>query len=336
MNEVKVPLIINKLESKAIFDALEEKNMIGLNELYLIQNDNTSEVVDVAFDETNNKLYYTNNNDQNVDIITIPVLKNKLNLSTVATSGSYNNLVNQPSINNITLTGNKTTRDLGISYNDLTNQPTIPQITSTYISSDSTRALNGVALSGALNSYVPNTTTVTGTGAISGGGALNGNVQITHNLAPTGLSTNAVKIGTDTYGHVQLGAAITAGDVNAQSTNYKTITSCANIDAEGYNTILILGTQDETVSFSSAPGFGNKLRLYYANVTDNTINVTVDPTQFQTSTYFFFNGRVLTSSIVYPVAPNSNLCMEIFLMTYNNNGTTQVFTFGDVIQDTGY
>lgn len=336
MNEVKVPLVINKLESKAIFDALANNNMIGLNELYLIQNDNVSEVIDIKYDETNNKLYYTNNDNENVDIITLPVLKNKLNLSTVATSGSYSNLSNQPSINSVTLTGNKTTRDLGISYNDLSNQPNIPQVTSTYISSDTDNALNGVALSNALSAYVPKTTTVTGTGALGGGGALDGNVRITHNLSPTGLTTNAVKIGADSYGHVQIGTAITASDVNAQSTNYKTITSCANIDAQGYNTILIIGTQSETVSFSSVPDFGNKLRLYYVNVTNDTINVTVDPTQFQTSTYFFFNGRVLTSSIVYPVQPNSNLCMEILLLSYNNNGTSQVFTFGDVIQDTSY
>lgn len=38
----------------------------------------------------------------------------------------YNDLSNKPSINSVTLSGNKTTSDLNISYNDLTNKPTIP------------------------------------------------------------------------------------------------------------------------------------------------------------------------------------------------------------------
>ena len=42
----------------------------------------------------------------------------------------YADLTSKPSINNVTLSGNKTTSDLGISYNDLTNKPTIPTKTS--------------------------------------------------------------------------------------------------------------------------------------------------------------------------------------------------------------
>lgn len=41
----------------------------------------------------------------------------------------YNDLSNKPKINNVTLSGNKTTSDLGLfsgNYNDLTNKPTIP------------------------------------------------------------------------------------------------------------------------------------------------------------------------------------------------------------------
>lgn len=41
----------------------------------------------------------------------------------------YNDLSNKPSINNVTLSGNKTTSELGLfsgNYNDLTNKPTIP------------------------------------------------------------------------------------------------------------------------------------------------------------------------------------------------------------------
>lgn len=43
-------------------------------------------------------------------------------------SGDYEDLYNRPKINGVTLTGNKTTADLGISYNDLQNKPTIPTI----------------------------------------------------------------------------------------------------------------------------------------------------------------------------------------------------------------
>jgi hypothetical protein len=77
------------------------------------------------------------------------------NVMTISSSGggggstNYNDLSNKPSINNVTLQGNKTLTDLGIqpsgdyvtpsdlssvatsgSYNDLTNKPTIPSKTS--------------------------------------------------------------------------------------------------------------------------------------------------------------------------------------------------------------
>ena len=42
---------------------------------------------------------------------------------------NYNDLSNKPQINNVTLSGNKTTADLGLfsgDYTDLTNKPTIP------------------------------------------------------------------------------------------------------------------------------------------------------------------------------------------------------------------
>ena len=46
-------------------------------------------------------------------------------LKTVATSGSYNDLSSKPSINNVTLSGNIQSSNLGISYSDLQNKPTI-------------------------------------------------------------------------------------------------------------------------------------------------------------------------------------------------------------------
>lgn len=46
-------------------------------------------------------------------------------------TSDYNSLSNKPSINNVELSGNKTTSDLGLfsgDYDDLTNKPTIPTI----------------------------------------------------------------------------------------------------------------------------------------------------------------------------------------------------------------
>lgn len=51
-------------------------------------------------------------------------------------TSDYTDLTNKPSINNVTLSGNKTTSDLNISYNDLTNKPTIPSITDCYQTGD--------------------------------------------------------------------------------------------------------------------------------------------------------------------------------------------------------
>lgn len=45
-------------------------------------------------------------------------------------SGNYGDLYNRPKINGVTLTGNKTTSDLGISYDDLTDKPVIPTLQS--------------------------------------------------------------------------------------------------------------------------------------------------------------------------------------------------------------
>ena len=47
-------------------------------------------------------------------------------------SGDYDDLYNRPSINGVTLTGNKTTADLNISYNDLDDTPTIPTMSAIF------------------------------------------------------------------------------------------------------------------------------------------------------------------------------------------------------------
>lgn len=331
MDEVKAPLVINKLQSKAIFDKMIEKDMVGNTELYLIQKDDISEVVSVNYDTNNKKFYYTNTEGNNTDIVSTNVLKQQLNLNEVATNGSYDSLSNRPRINDVILSGDKTTADLKLNYNELENLPTIPQLTSTYSATDETKAMTGKGVASAIGNYVTKATSVTGSGAIIGGGTLTDNVTLTHRLAPTGLNTQALTIAVDEYGHVQAGAPISASEVGAQPITYNVIQTCVNIEASNYGTIVILGTQDESVSFASVPPIGQKLRIYYANITDNNITVTVDPANFTSSTYFFFNGKVLTSAENYVVAKNTNLCMDIALFAYNDGTRDVVLTFADVL-----
>lgn len=331
MDEIKVPLVINKLQSKEIYDYLAEQGMIGLNELYLIQNDDDIPVKLINYDANLKKFYYTDIDGNNYDIVTLAVLKNGMNLNEVATNGSYNSLTNQPKINNVTLSGNKTTSELNISYNDLTNQPTIPSLTETYIATDTSRAMTGKATAEALNNYANKTRRITGTGALSGGGDLTQDRTITHNTAPTGLTPTPSKVAVDSYGHVQLGSTIQADEIGAIPITYNIINSCVNINAHDYGTILIVGTQNESVSFASVPPFGQRLRLYYANITNNPITVTVDPANFNVATYFFFNGHILTSAYDYVVEANSNLCMIITMFQQTVEGTNQVFCFADVV-----
>ena len=334
MDSIKTPLVINKLQSKYIYDWLASQGRIGANELYLIENDNEEYVVGVSYDSQNKKLTYTDTTNTTNDIVSVSVLRTAMQLSGVATSGNYNDLSNQPAINGVTLTSATQSRNLGISYNELTNQPSIPVVTSNYSSSDTAYALNGVAVNSALQNYTLSSTSVTGIGALDGGGTLTQNRTITHKSAPTGLTPQAVKVACDSYGHVQLGSEISPADIGATPETCSIITSCQNINASEDGTILILGTQSESVSFSRVPPFGRRIILYYANITSNDIVITVDPANFSTSTYFFFNGRVLTNSTTYTVGANTNLCMMITLIQRMNNGTPEVFTFADVLHHT--
>ena len=68
------------------------------------------------------------------DNITLSQSGSTLEISATGGSGGtsdYTDLTNKPKINNVELSGNKTTSDLGLfsgSYNDLTNKPTIPTV----------------------------------------------------------------------------------------------------------------------------------------------------------------------------------------------------------------
>lgn len=79
-------------------------------------------------------------------------------------TSDYTDLTNKPKINNVELSGNKTTSDLGLfsgSYNDLTNKPTIPDV-SNFITKDvndltyytKSSDLSSVATSGDYNDLI--------------------------------------------------------------------------------------------------------------------------------------------------------------------------------------
>ena len=61
-------------------------------------------------------------------------------------TSDYEDLDNKPSINSVTLTGNKTTAELNISYDDLTDKPTIPTELDDLSNVDTTGVFNGAVL----------------------------------------------------------------------------------------------------------------------------------------------------------------------------------------------
>lgn len=327
MDEIKVPLVINKLQSKNVYDYLASKGQIGLNELYLIQNDGDLNVTSVSYDADNNKFYYTDVDGNKYDIVTLAVIKNALNLSAVATNGSYESLSNKPKINNVTLSGDKTTSDLNISYNDLSDQPSIPTLTERYNSSDTSMAMTGKATSNALQNYTINTRMITGVGALSGGGNLMGDRTITHKSAPTGLTPESLKVAIDEYGHVQIGSPINSYDVSAVSATHNVVTTCSDLDCANYGTIAIILSENDTLSFSTDPIYGRRLRLYFTNTTSNDLTVTVDTTNFSMVEHVFIDGTLLTGSTTLNVRSNSSLSAVVTLVDGIIDGDSIAFCF---------
>ena len=339
-------LILNLIESKEVFNTLAN-NGLNANQLYLVANDDSDPVTSVNYTSTGTpKLTYTTDQGNTVDIITIANLKSALSLSTVATSGQYTSLTGKPSINNVELSGNKTTSDLGItlnyettaitnkpsinsvtlngalttsnlniSYRDLDDLPTIPTVTSDYSAGNTTNAVTASAVDQALTNYVPKTRTVTGTGALGGGGALSSNVTITHNAGPNGLSTAAVKVGVDSYGHACLGSAITAEDVGAVGSSYQVLNSATNINLTNLTTAVILSTQSETLSFQGTPKFGYPYKIYYVNGSDSLINLTI-PYNFVDALYV--NNIKQTSNKVIAIATNTCETLEFTIFQQGN------------------
>lgn len=340
-------LILNLIESRADFDTMKT-NGLSANELYLVSNDSVYPVTGINYvSGATPKLSYTTEDGTTTDIVTVANLKSAFNLSSVASDGQYTSLSNKPKINNVELTGNKTTSDLGITlnyssdsitnkpsingvtltgnqttrtlgiqYGDLEGLPTIPTVSSNYVQGNTSAALTSAGVDQALSNYVSKTRSVTGTGALSGGGQLTNDVSITHASAPTGLTTSAVKIGVDQYGHTCVGAAITAEDVNAVPVKYNITNSIASLNAS--NTVIVVNcSQDETFGFSGNPVLGKLMTLYCINATQGTVSLTI-PTTLADS--IFVNGNLLSSNYVLQI--ETQKCKRIDCTVIEMSSTT--------------
>lgn len=342
-------LVINLIESRADFDTMKS-NGLSANELYLVSNDNEFPVTSINYVSTGTpKFNYVTEDGTVTDIITIANLKSALNLSSVASDGQYTSLsskpqingveltgnkstsdlgitlnyssdsiTNKPSINGVTLTGNQTTKTLGIQYGDLEGLPTIPTVSSNYVQGNTSAALTSAGVDQALSNYVPKTRSVTGTGALSGGGQLTNDVTITHTSAPTGLTTSAVKVGVDSYGHVCVGSGITAEDVNAVPIKYNIATSVASLDGSNA-TIVVNCTQNESFAFTTNPTIGRMTTIYCINAAQNAITLTI-PQALANSV--FVNGSLLSSD--YLVSIDTQKCKRFDAVIIPTNQTTFV------------
>lgn len=108
---------------------------------------------------------------------------NEVYISSGATN-DYTNLNNKPSINSVTLSGNKTTVDLGISYGDISSKPSINSVT---LSGNKTTSDLGISYSDVSNKPKINNYTLSGNVTLANIGA-----QSTANLVTsiTNSSTN--------------------------------------------------------------------------------------------------------------------------------------------------
>lgn len=341
-------LILNYIENREDFDTLKTQGL-NANELYLVSNDTVFPVISINYIATETpKFSYTAENGITTDIITVANLKSSLGLSSVATDGSYTSLNNKPTINNIELNGNKTTADLGITlsyasdsitnkpsingvtltgaqttkslninYSDLNGLPAIPSISSQYITGDTGAGLTSAGVDMALSNYTPKTRTVTGTGALQGGGQLTSDITISHNNAPTGLQTSAVKVGVDQYGHTCIGSSITAEDVGAVPIKYELVTSVANLD--GSNTVIISNcSQNENIGFSTPPTFGKIISLYCIGANTNQITLTIANTL---ATSIFLNGSLLTENYNLQLNPQESKRIDFLIVNIDANTT---------------
>lgn len=343
--ENKGQLVINLMDL-SIFQELISGSRVNLGELYLVQGEDVDEVVDIKYLADSQKFVYTTADGNQVDIVTLAGLKTLFNLASVASSGNYGDLTSKPSINSVTLTGNKSTSDLNIvidyntdslinkpkingvtltgdisssllklDYNDLSNLPSIPAVSNTYVPGNTGAALTSKGVEGALENYTPNSRTITGTGALSGGGDLKSNRTITHNIAPTGIETRAIKVGVDNYGHVCAGTAITAQDIQAVPQKSAVVSSVSNLDGSN-TTILVVGAQSEMLGFSVAPTPGKVLSIYYVNSSSSSIDLTILANLTDNT---FVDGVKISADQIYSIEAGATKRLDI-----------TVFEIGDV------
>ncbi len=334
-------LVLNLIESRTDFDTMKS-NGLSANQLYLVSNDSVYPVVGINYVSSGTpKLSYTTEDGTTTDIVTVTNLKTAMNLSAVASDGLYTSLTSKPKINNVELTGNKTTSDLGITlnyssdsitnkpsingvtltgnqttqtlginYGDLTGLPTIPTVSSNYVQGNTSAALTSAGVDQALTNYTPKTSSVTGTGALGGGGQLTTDITITHNSAPTGLSTSAVKIGVDQYGHTCVGAGITPEDINAVPVKYVVTNSVASINGE--NTVIVVNcSQDETFGFDTAPTMGRLTTIYCVNASSGTLTLTI-PSNLTDS--IFVNGNLLSANYTFQLESQKSKRIDVTLI----------------------
>ncbi len=339
-------LVLNLVEGRDAFNELARQGL-NANELYLVSNDDVDPVVSVDYVSSGTpKLSYTTEGGETRDIISIGNLKTSLGLSGVASDGLYTSLTskpqingvelsgnkttsdlgivlsytsdsitNKPQINGVTLSGNKTTSDLGIAYSDLSGLPSIPEITSTYIQGNTGKGLTSAGVDQALSNYTPKTRSVTGTGALAGGGQLTNDVTITHTSAPSGLTTAAIKIGVDSYGHVCAGSGITASDIGAIPLASSVEASATALD--GSNTYLtVFAQQSETLGFSVNPSPGKMISIQYCNESGNDITLTI-PVALVSNTYV--NGAKISSDYALNVPNNTSKRLDLILVVNGTN-----------------
>lgn len=308
MDQNNAQLIINKCESQAVYDYLARTNQVGVNELYLIES-NTDLVRSVNYDNNSKSLKYTNDAGVETVVVQTSLLKADMGLASVATSGSYNDLTNQPSINGVSMSGSKTTADLKISYNDLTDHPTIPTVTNSYSSTDTASAISGKGVSTALTAYAQKSVTITGTGALSGGGSLESSRTITHNAAPTTLSPAAVKIAADSYGHVQAGDRITARDVGAVPGTVYVTNTLSGMDG-WYGMCVARNPESWTVSWNAnkMPQYGTPVRIVAVNEGEESAVITIPIDGYEK---ICFNGVFMNESKTIGVSAGTYVEFEL-------------------------
>lgn len=186
---------------------------------------------------------------------------------TMSATSDYDQLSNRPSINSVTLTGNKTSADLGFatvatsgSYDDLTDKPTIP---AAGIPSGGT---SGQVLGKSSNTdyAVGWVSTVTGVKGDSESTYRTGNVNITCSdiwAAPSNHATSTTGHGAGTanlYGHVKLSDSATSDDDVTDATAATPLAVKTAYDlADGKQDALISGTNIKTINNESLLGSGN-------------------------------------------------------------------------------